>query len=158
MRAVALSSSSSGGPSLSSQVLQVGRHLAVNFLRWVTTTPTNSVLSGCAYAVKFSLLGRDYAAKFSFVVLPLLRPVLQGRVTTSPSSSSSFGLVLLRQEHGVRVAVPPLSSSAIRGDYFDGFFGWWAQLREFGANGEYQRTTDQLKRSNHSEALTSARG
>ena len=73
-----------------------------------------------------------------------------------PSSSPSFGLGLLRQEHGVRVAAPPLSSSPIRGDYFDGFFGWWAEVREFGVNGEYKRATDQLKRSNHTEALTSA--
>ena len=104
------------------------------------------------------LLGQDYTAKSSFVGLPLLRPVLQGWVTISPSSSPSFGLVLSLQGHGVRVAAPPLSSPTIRGDYFDGFFGWWVELREFGVNGEYQRATDQLKRSNHTEALTSARG
>ena len=140
------------------QVPQVGRRFSVKFLRWVGTTPSSSVLLGCAYAVNLSFVGRDYAAKSSFVGLPLRRPVLQGWVTTSPSSSPSFGLVLLRQEHGVWVAAPPLSSSTIRGDYFDGFLGWWAGLREFGANGEYQRATDQLKRGNHTEALTSAHG
>ena len=159
--------SSSGGPLLFRQVLQVGRRSVVRFLRWAVAFPSSSSgglvlrrqVQFCWVAPTPSnsvLLGRDYAAKSSFVGLPLRRPVLRGWVTTSPSSSPSFGLVLPRQEHGVWVAAPPLSSSTIGGDYFDGFFGWWAERREFGANGECQRATDQLKRSNHTEALTSA--
>ena len=95
------------------QVCHEGRRFVIKFFRWAVTlpstssgglllrrqvqfcrvvpTPSNSVLSG-----------RDYTAKFSFVGLPLLRPDLQGWVTTPPSRSPSFGLVLLCQDHGVR--------------------------------------------------------
>ena len=156
--AVAFQSSSSCGPSLCRQVPRVGRRFSVKFLRWVGTTPSSSVLLGCAYTVKFSFVG------------PGLRRQVQFCWVAASSSSSSrlgyhfavkFSIVWVGASSPrarVWVAAPPLSSSTIGGDYFDGFFGWWAERREFGANGEYQRATDQLKRSNHTEALTSARG